>query len=205
MPSHRKQPEKKDTVKIAVFGGRGVGKSKLTDRFAYDRFIPPHFNPGLEEYYRKKVTVDGDTIVLDVLDLPKQEEERLAEYYYILERNMASCDAVLFVYAIDRRESLEEIDEFVQKLLRVKDYEPVAVVLCGNKIDLESERTVSTEEGMKYAETLGCPFVETSAKTGENVLDAFITSYRCVSNPHKLFSNGNDNEEEESKKKCIIC
>lgn len=54
------------------------------------------------------------------------------------------------------------------------------VILVGNKIDLEDQRDVSTEEGKKFAAENGFIFVETSAKTAENVEDAFIQTARAV-------------------------
>ena len=41
--------------------------------------------------------------------------------------------------------------------------------LCGNKTDLTYERKVSREQGQQLADSLGVPYFETSAKTGENV------------------------------------
>ena len=49
----------------------------------------------------------------------------------------------------------------------------MSIVLVGNKLDLESERQVSTEEGEKFARDNGLIFVEASAKTALNVLEAF--------------------------------
>ena len=46
------------------------------------------------------------------------------------------------------------------------------LVLVGNKIDLE-KRVVSTSEGEKLAQQLGMAYIETSAKTGENIEDVF--------------------------------
>lgn len=45
-------------------------------------------------------------------------------------------------------------------------------VVCGNKCDLASSREVSTREGLEFAQTIGCPFFETSAKMNINVQEA---------------------------------
>lgn len=45
--------------------------------------------------------------------------------------------------------------------------------MAGNKIDLTENRQVTTKEGNDLAAKLGIPFIETSAKTGENVTKLF--------------------------------
>lgn len=45
------------------------------------------------------------------------------------------------------------------------------VVAC--KVDLESSRVVSTEEGKAFADSYGLSFIETSAKTGYNLEKTF--------------------------------
>ena len=47
------------------------------------------------------------------------------------------------------------------------------IYLVGNKVDKEEERKVSTAEGKKLADELGLPFIETSAKSGENIENLF--------------------------------
>ena len=56
----------------------------------------------------------------------------------------------------------------------------VACMLVGNKLDMDSRRTVSTEEGQalgihitKLADKYEIPFAETSAKTSQNVENIF--------------------------------
>ena len=49
----------------------------------------------------------------------------------------------------------------------------VVIYLVANKIDMETERKVSTKEGQKLAEELGVPFIETSAKTGVGIDNVF--------------------------------
>ena len=54
-------------------------------------------------------------------------------------------------------------------------YHPIdhVQVLCGNKTDLTDERKVSREQGQQLADSLGVPYFETSAKTGENVTSLY--------------------------------
>ena len=53
-------------------------------------------------------------------------------------------------------------------------------VVVGNKSDLDADRQVSTKEGRSIADEFGLPFIETSAKTGENVAAAFETLIRSI-------------------------
>lgn len=57
----------------------------------------------------------------------------------------------------------------------------VSVVLVGNKCDLEDSRSVSADRASAVAEQLGFPYVETSAKDGTNIKEAFelLTDLIC--------------------------
>lgn len=48
------------------------------------------------------------------------------------------------------------------------------IAFVGNKLDLESERAISTDDAKAYAAQEGLLFAEASAKTGENVMDLFF-------------------------------
>ena len=49
----------------------------------------------------------------------------------------------------------------------------VAKMLVGNKVDLASDRAVSTHDGEAWARAHGCLFVEASAKSEDNVSSCF--------------------------------
>lgn len=58
----------------------------------------------------------------------------------------------------------------------IKKYgsENVNRLLVGNKADIEDKRQVSFEEGKELADSLGITFLETSAKTSQNVETSFV-------------------------------
>lgn len=57
----------------------------------------------------------------------------------------------------------------------------IVIMLIGNKSDLEEKRVVSREEGEKFAQDNGLFFLETSAKTDDNVDEVFITKHSVQS------------------------
>src|SRR3989338_4164125 len=93
---------------------------------------------------------------------------------------MRTGDGFLLVYSVIDRKTFEEINDFYEQILRVKDADKVPMVLVGNKCDLESERVISNDEGKQFARQLGIPSLETSAKQRLNVDEAFMALVREV-------------------------
>lgn len=160
--------------KLVVVGGGGVGKSALTIQLIQSHFVD-EYDPTIEDSYRKQCTVDNEQVVLDILDTAAQEE-----YLAMREQYMRTGEGFLLVYAINSRNSIEELQTFYEQIQRVKDSDNVPVLVVGNKSDLEIERQVSYEEGAEFARALNCPFLETSAKQRINVEEAFYGLVRSI-------------------------
>ena len=160
--------------KLVVVGGGGVGKSALTIQLIQSHFVD-EYDPTIEDSYRKQCTIDGEQVLLDILDTAGQEE-----YSAMREQYMRTGEGFLLVYSINSKNSLEELQTFYEQILRVKDSDQVPVLVVGNKCDLEMERQVSYEEGQTLANSFNCPFLETSAKLRINVEEAFFDLVKYV-------------------------
>ena len=160
--------------KLVIVGGGGVGKSALTIQFIQNHFID-EYDPTIEDSYRKQVTIDNQTCLLDILDTAGQEE-----YSAMRDQYMRTGQGFLLVYAITSRGSFSEIVAFKEQILRVKDKDRVPMILVGNKSDLEPERQVTTGEGQDLSRSFNAPFMESSAKTRVNVEEAFFELVREI-------------------------
>jgi len=160
--------------KLVVVGGGGVGKSALTIQFIQSHFVD-EYDPTIEDSYRKQCVIDDEVALLDVLDTAGQEE-----YSAMREQYMRTGEGFLLVYSITSRNSFEEITQFHQQILRVKDRDYFPVIVVANKSDLEYERQVGHHEGIELSRNFACQFIETSAKNRSNVDDAFYQLVREI-------------------------
>lgn len=88
----------------------------------------------------------------------------------------------LLVFDMTSRDSFDHIKEWHDEVCERVQPHKVLFVLVSQKRDRDaySERTVSREEAEKLAGQLGMPYIEVSAKTGQNVEEAFELLARRV-------------------------
>lgn len=102
------------------------------------------------------------------------------DFSAVRDQYMRTGDGFLCVYSITLQNSFDEAAQLHDHILRVKDVEAVPFVLVGNKCDLEEDREVPTDKGQALASQLKCPFMESSAKTRTNVVEAFEALVREI-------------------------
>ena len=119
-------------------------------------------------------TIDGTTYSLAITDTAGQEE-----YRGMWSSSNLRSDAFLLVYDITSRESLHALDFFAE-LIDVeresrseRDQCWPAIMVAGNKCDLQSQRQVGAREGLDWAKLRGCGFMETSAREMVNIEETF--------------------------------
>ncbi|GAV55659.1 hypothetical protein ZYGR_0AY00510 [Zygosaccharomyces rouxii] len=161
--------------KLVVLGAGGVGKSCLTVQFVQGVYLDT-YDPTIEDSYRKTIEIDNKVFDLEILDTAG-----VAQFTAMRELYIKSGMGFLLVYSVTDRQSLEELLDLREQVLRIKDVNRVPMVLVGNKADLEDERAVSIEEGIEVSSKWGkVPFYETSALLRSNVDEVFVDLVRQI-------------------------
>ncbi|KAJ5068583.1 ras and ef-hand domain-containing protein [Anaeramoeba ignava] len=153
--------------KLLIIGNSDVGKSCILLRFCDGEFVQ---NPGTTigvDFRFSSIELDGEEAKLQIWDTAGQERFRtITSTYY---RN---ADGVMVVYDVTNQSSFDQVKNWFREISSNAP-QNVATILVGNKIDLESQRSISTKQGSNLANSLHSPFIEVSAKSGENILEAF--------------------------------
>jgi len=159
--------------KVCLLGDEGVGKTSLIRRFVFDQFDDIYQRTIGTKISKKDLLLQGRDgkpvqLFLMIWDIigHKSSKKVPATYY-------AGVEGILVVFDITRPETFSDLDYWVNSIMADKNYSPV-VAMLGNKSDLEGHRRVPDEQIMATANKLNAKYFLTSAKTGQNVEEAFI-------------------------------
>jgi GTPase KRas protein len=121
----------------------------------------------------------------------------------------SEAQGFILVYSVVYRSTFELVESFYQSLRSVKGDNPI-FMLVGNQCDMTRDRRVSKAEGAALASQYGCDFIETSAKTTQNVERLFIIIVRLLRQTRQISDTKSKQEPRQSAKKerktcdCII-
>jgi small GTP-binding protein len=168
--------------KVIIIGSGAVGKTSLLHRF-----VENHFS------FRYKLTIGADflskvlegfpnpdsTVKLQIWDIGGQER-----YKFLRSSFFEGANGALTVFDISRWHTFTELDDWISDLGQFAG-EHVPFVILGNKADLIHDigREYDKESAEILAQSKNTHFVETSAKTGDNVEGAFLSlTQKMISN-----------------------
>ncbi|CAL5209042.1 unnamed protein product [Lathyrus oleraceus] len=158
------------SFKVLLIGDSGVGKSSLLLSFISNSNSLHDLSPTIGVDFKiKHFTVDGKRLKLTIWDTAGQERfgTVISSYY-------RGAHGIILVYDVTRRETFTNLVGIWAKEVGLYSTNQDCIkILVGNKVDKESERAVSKEEGMALAQEHRCLFLECSAKTRENVQQCF--------------------------------
>lgn len=174
-------------------GSTSVGKSALINRYVHNTFSND-YNPTIAQTFRYKTNLNDTDYSLTINDTAGLEQQSQLATKYIDESR-----GFVLVYSIADRKSFEVIQDVYMKLMDELNGKKSAIILLGNKTDLDSQRRVTADEGKKLAEDWGIKYVEASAKLGQRVSDVFTELLNMLrprndnNNAQRTNSNNNNN------------
>jgi len=155
------------SFKVFIVGDPGVGKTSMMLRFIDDTFLEDTApTSGGQPGKKRQIEVDGKNVEVILFDTDGQE--RFGNITCSLYQGM---HGFIIAYDVNNTETFKAVDNWVAEMERYARSD-VVVFMVGNKTDLDN-RQVSAETAEKFAQDKGYPFMETSAKTGENVEELF--------------------------------
>ena len=156
-------------LKYIIIGDASVGKSNILLKYAHNQFKAEYQLTIGVEFGAKNIKIKDKIYRIQIWDTAGQENFRsITRAYY------KNSVCALVVYDITNRQSFENVKAWIEDC-KSQSPSTILMALVGNKIDLDSSRAVSTDEGEDFANMNGMPFFETSAKSGENI-DSIFTN-----------------------------
>ena len=150
------------TFNIITLGSSEVGKTCIIRRYIDNEYISSTISTIGIDCKAKIFTINSIKYKIIYYDTAGQER-----YASISSKYIKSANGVILVYDITNKKTFSKIEEWSNILERNnKNY---SAVLVGNKMDLESQREVSTNEGLTLANKLNIEFFETSCLTNQNI------------------------------------
>ncbi|KAK2016550.1 small GTPase of the rab family [Colletotrichum eremochloae] len=157
-------------AKLVCIGDSGCGKSSLTIRLCEGRFSPHH-----------DVTIGvefGSRIVPKHMKLSLWDTAGQETYKSVTRSYFRGASGALLVFDLSRKQTFQHVTDWLNDLRQIAEPD-IVVILVGNKADLtqdeDNKREVTKEEAEEWAKRNGVfEYVETSAKSGENVEKAFM-------------------------------
>jgi small GTP-binding protein len=154
--------------KIVVVGASGVGKTGIVHQLIHDSFSEEDRPTIGVEFKAYALSADNENVKLQIWDTAGQERFGSVSKAYF--RNASGA---ILVFDQTNKSSIEEQNQWINDLNALCEHN-ACVVLVGNKLDLMDDRTITETEALEFAHRYNLDYVETSAKTGGNVTEAFV-------------------------------
>jgi small GTP-binding protein len=151
--------------KVCVLGAFGVGKTTLVRRFVESIFSEAYLTTVGVKIDKKTVTVGSEPVTLVLWDIAGEDAERSVRMNYV-----RGASGYFLVADGTRAETLDVASSIQARVTAEVGGLPFLLLL--NKSDLQESWDVAAAP-VESLERAGWAVVRTSAKTGENVEEAF--------------------------------
>ncbi|MCK4443375.1 MAG: GTP-binding protein [Thermoplasmata archaeon] len=164
---------KKVKTKVCLVGEKAVGKTSLIRRYVMNMFDDRYITTVGTKVSKKELIVQKpehgleakiDMTIWDIMGEKGFRELLKEAYFYKANGVLAVCD-------ITREKTLADLDDWIDSTMKTAGKIPLLIAV--NKTDLEEAVQVGDKEVLQMAKAFNSPIIYTSAKTSDNVEDAF--------------------------------
>ena len=156
------------SLKFILLGDSSVGKTSIVDRYTDNNY--KDLNPSTVgiEFKISKLNLKGYKIKITISDTAGQERFRSIATNYI-----NNCHGIFIVFDLSNKNSFESIGYWLNAINEKKNLDELKIIILGNKRDLTNIREITEEEIAEFTKINNFKVIETSAKTGEGIKEAF--------------------------------
>uniref|UniRef100_A0A453C207 GTP-binding protein n=1 Tax=Aegilops tauschii subsp. strangulata TaxID=200361 RepID=A0A453C207_AEGTS len=167
--------------KLLLIGDSSVGKSCFLLRFSDDSYVDSYISTIGVDFKIRTLEMDGKTIKLQIYLLHLQQWDTAGQERFrtITSSYYRGAHGIIIVYDITDMESFNNVKQWLSEIDKYAN-DSVRKLLVGNKCDLAESRVVDTAVAQAYADEMGIPFLETSAKESINVEEAFLAMSAAI-------------------------
>ena len=167
--------------KVIMIGDPGTGKTSLINKYVEEKFEEEYKATIGANIVKKEVLIEDDKkkriVDLTIWDIAGQEKWR--HYRHIYYRG---SQGVFVLYDVTRPITFKNVKEvWIRDLFNYLESRDIPIILISNKNDLTEIRRIPEEKGIVCSREINSlTFIETSAKTGDNVIKAFETMAKAL-------------------------
>lgn len=170
--------------KVVLLGEGCVGKTSLVMRYCGDTFNDKHASTLQASFLKKRLNINNKRVEIAIWDTAGQERfHALGPIYY------RDSNGAILVYDITDEDSFAKVKNWVKELKKMLGNE-ISLVICGNKSDMEKNRTVDQSTAEAYASSVGAVHVNTSAKLNRGVEELFLDLTKRMIVQHETGGGG---------------
>jgi small GTP-binding protein len=156
-------------------GDGSVGKTSMVFQYSEQNFQERYIMTIGSNFAIKSLVLGDTKIKIQIWDLAGQKH-----FSFVRPPFYRGSSGTLYVFDLTRRQSFDNLMSWKEEVETVINKPSI---LIGNKNDLHEDRLITKEEAVSLANEMGAlMYIETSAKTGENLDLAFLTLIKKILN-----------------------